>query len=265
MAADSGSLERQVRYNWAASLVAGAKVLDAGCGSGWGTALLAETASEAMGVDFSPPAIADARSKHGALATFEEGDLRELPFAAGEFDYVVCFETIAHLPTPGPAIDEMRRVLRSKGTLLVSSPNSAVYPAGNPLHSTEMHSEELGSLLSARFENVVVHRQQSYFTSLLGSERLLAEEDPAGKISVRVAKLSGGGPGGELYAVAAASDGELPPAPAWIALGENVNYDEQQELLRDWQKRAVEAEAKALALTRELRALSVDGRDRQAP
>jgi SAM-dependent methyltransferase len=246
--------EHHVRYAWAAQVIDGGRVLDAACGGGRGTALLAQSATEAIGVDFSPAAIADARRDHGDVADFREGDLRDLPFGDGEFDHVVCFEAIAHLAEPEPALDQLRRVLRAGGVLLVSSPNAAVYPPGNPLHLSQLAGERLERLLAARFARVAVHRQQSYFASLLGPGELLAHDDPSAEVSARVAKLSGGPPGSELHAVAAASDGELPPPPAWIALGGSVDWKRQQELLEEWQERAVQAEAQALALSKQLRA-----------
>jgi SAM-dependent methyltransferase len=217
--------------------------------------MLAPKAGEAVGVDFSPAAIRDARRNHGEQAEFHEGDLRDLPFDEGEFDHVVCFEAIAHVSEPEPVLDQLRRVLRPGGKLLISAPNSTVYPPGNPLHLSQIAPERLESLLAARFAGVAVHRQQTYFASLLGTAQMLAHDDPTQPIDAHVAKLSGGPAGSELHAVAVASDGDLPPAPAWIVLGEDVDHKRRQELLEGWQERAVRAEAKALALSRELRAL----------
>jgi len=245
--------ERHARYRWAAQVVAGGRVLDAACGTGGGTAMLAPTAGEAVGIDFSPAAIRDARRNHGEQAEFREGDLRDLPFDDVEFDHVVCFEAIAHVSEPEPVLDQLRRVLRPGGVLLISAPNSAVYPPGNPLHLSQIATERLESLLAARFERVAIHRQQTYFASLLGTAQMLGHDDPAQPINAQVAKLSGGAPGSELHAVAVASDGELPPPPAWIVLAEDVDHKRRQELLEEWQERAVRAEAKALSLSRELR------------
>lgn len=242
------SPERCARYRWAAAVTAGGRTLDAACGAGWGTAVLAAQSTRAVGLDLSAAAIADANRDYGGLADFHEADLRELPFADDEFDSVVCFEAIAHVAEPAQVLDELRRVLRPGGPVLVSAPNPAVYPPGNPLHQNELSAADLERLLGARFANVAVHRQQSYFASLLGDAQLLGDADPAGEVTVRVVKLVAGPPGSELHALAAASDGELPPAPAWLALGADVDYEEQRALLEEWQGRALRAEAEALAL-----------------
>jgi SAM-dependent methyltransferase len=213
---------------------------------------LARTVAGAVGVDFSPAAIAAARSAYAGRAEFVEADLRSLPFDAGEFDGVVCFETLTHVDEPERVLDELRRVLKPDGVMLVSAPNREVYPAGNPLHLSSLSSSELETLLSVRFAKVAVHRQQSYFASLLGDEETLAKHDPADTIDAYVTKLSGGMLESELHAVAAATDGELPAPPSWLAIGNEVDYAEQQRELVEWRERAVQAEAEALALRREL-------------
>jgi SAM-dependent methyltransferase len=245
--------ERLARYRWAAELVAGSRVLDVACGAGWGTATLGAGGGAAVGVDLSPAAIADARREHGGRADFHEGEMLDLPFAGGEFDNVVCFEALVHVAEPGRALDEMRRVLRPGGLLLVSAPNRDAYPPGNPLHLSELSSAELERLLSARFANVAVHRQQAYFASLLCDTATLAQRDPAATLALHVVKGAGGPPESELHAVAIAGDGELPPAPAWLALGEDVDHEARRRLLAQWRERAVRAEAEALALRKRLR------------
>lgn len=249
---DDPSPERHARYGWAVGLVAGRKVLDAACGVGWGTALLASSAHQAIGIDLSPAAIADAEREHGDRVAFRQGDLRELPFEDGEFDVVACFEAISQIPDPEPALDELRRVLRRGGLLLISSPNRGVYPEGNPLHSSELTSDELEASLRNRFLNVAVFRQHTHYASLLGTAATLEVENPEIRIDADVRKVEGISSGSELYAIAAASDGELPPEPARIVLGEAVDYEEQRRLTATWQRRCMRAEAEAMAMRLEI-------------
>lgn len=246
--------ERQVRYRWAAQLCGSSRVLDAACGAGWGTALLAASGASAVGVDVSPAAIAAARRDHGERAEFQEADVRELPFAEAEFDCVLCFEAITHLADPGPALDELCRVLRPGGTLLVSAPNPKAYPPGNPLQLSELPPRQLEQSLRERLANVAIYSQHAYFASLLCDSGTLAAAAPDATIDVETDKLTSTPPGSELYAIAVASDGELPPPPARLALGEDVDYAELTAALREWQERAVAAETEALSLRRQLRA-----------
>src|SRR5882672_5108986 len=67
--------EHFARYAFASRLSHRKRVLDAGCGSGYGSAELARAAADVLGVDSSPDAIAFARSKYAAPnLRFEEGD-----------------------------------------------------------------------------------------------------------------------------------------------------------------------------------------------
>jgi SAM-dependent methyltransferase len=245
--------EHHARYRWAAPAVAGRAVLDAGCGVGWGTALLAERAAAATGVDISPLAISEARRRHGNAAEFAEGDLCRLPFADAAFDAVVSFEAIEHVVDVDAAFDEMRRVLRPGGLLVVSSPNRGVYPAGNPFHVRELTSEELAESLATRFANVVLLRQQTYVATLLGSDAQLELDDPARPVDAAISKLTGGTPGSELYTVALASDGELPALGSFLALGGQFDREEHLRMVEPWRARAERAEidlAKARTLAR---------------
>jgi SAM-dependent methyltransferase len=232
----SASPERLARYLWATEVAGGGRVLDAACGSGWGTVELTRNAA-AVGVDISPAAIGAARETFGELADFREGDLRNLPFDDAEFDCAVCFEALDHLEKPEQAIAELHRVLRPGGALLVSTVDPEAYPAGNPLHLSEVGPPGLEEMLDARFEHVAMYPQRACFASALG--------DPHG------AEVVGDSAGPELYAVAAASDGELPAPPAVVALGEDIDYEELWRSLCKWQERAVRAEAELLALQRQ--------------
>src|SRR5688572_18974511 len=93
--------EHLARYRFAAKYVAGGRVLDIACGSGYGTALLREAGGrEVVGVDVDPEAIAYARSRYqGVGVTFLAGDAASPP-VAGRFDLIVSFETIEHLRDP---------------------------------------------------------------------------------------------------------------------------------------------------------------------
>jgi SAM-dependent methyltransferase len=245
--------EHHVRYRWATRLIADMTVLDAGCGTGWGTAVLSARARATVGVDISPVAVAEATDRHGDRARFVEGDICRLPFDDGEFDAVVCFEAIEQLADVGTALDELRRVLRPGGMLLASAANRGVYPAGNPLHVSEPTSAELHALVDARFAEVTMHRQQTYVASLLGDDAALEAGDPGREIAAEVSKAVGGPPGSELYAVVVASDDELPPlGSAQVVLGTMVDVDEQRRLTASWRERCVHAEIDAAATRTEI-------------
>ncbi|WP_367125587.1 class I SAM-dependent methyltransferase [Streptomyces phytohabitans] len=102
-------------------------VLDVGCGDGSAAATAAETLSRhrMVGVDWSQDALRRASSHLTAV----RGELTDpgLPFASGVADAVLFSEVIEHLVDPDAALDELRRVLRPGGHLLLSTPNLAAW------------------------------------------------------------------------------------------------------------------------------------------
>ena len=120
--------EHLSRYRFAARFaVGGATVLDAGCGTGYGTAEF-DTAAQVLAMDISGEAVAHAAQAFGRTGVhFLQGACEALPFADGSFDLVVAFEVIEHLERWPDLLTEARRVLRSEGVLLVSTPNKAYY------------------------------------------------------------------------------------------------------------------------------------------
>lgn len=106
-------------------LLAGARVLEIGCGSGDFAAWMAENgAHEVIGRDFSSVPIIEASERFERdNLTFSLGDVENLDDRAASFDLVVSCETIEHVPSPPKAMSELSRVLRSGGVLLLTTPN----------------------------------------------------------------------------------------------------------------------------------------------
>jgi len=152
--------EHLARYRFAARFADGRRVLDAGCGSGYGTAELANAAT-VVAMDISADAMAHARSAFARPGVyFLRGACESLPFADGSFDLLVAFEVIEHLKGWREMLTEARRVLRPSGVLLVSTPNKAWYTesraaAGpNPYHVREFEYGEFEAALEATFPHV---------------------------------------------------------------------------------------------------------------
>ena len=162
------------RYAFAAPLVGGRRVLDAACGEGYGSNLLAGHAREVVGVDVSDDAIRHARARYlpaRANLRFEQADATTLPFADGSFDAVVSFETLEHLAAHEQLVAGFARVLVDDGVLLISSPDKLTYSdvAGfrNEFHVRELYRQELQDLLAAHFPHVRLYAQKLLFQSVM--------------------------------------------------------------------------------------------------
>jgi ubiquinone/menaquinone biosynthesis C-methylase UbiE len=93
--------------------------LDAACGTGRHAAYLLARGHRVVGVDATPEMLAKARARVPG-ADFRVGDLRRLPVEAASVDLAVCALALTHLPDLAPAVDELARVVRPGGRLVVS-------------------------------------------------------------------------------------------------------------------------------------------------
>lgn len=94
------------------------RVLDLGCGTGFLSLLLAELGHDVTGIDVAPEMLQLARQKSTAARLDVEwrlGDAESLTDADDSYDLIVARHVIWTLPNPGPAVQEWRRVLRSRG------------------------------------------------------------------------------------------------------------------------------------------------------
>ncbi len=144
------------RYGFAAKRCRGKRVLDAGCGSGYGTRILGLEATECLGVDSDPEVVRLAESLFATPGvSFAVADGTRLEALTDEtFDVVVALEVLEHLPPESvPAfMAAVRRVLTPDGTFVVSVANRAHQDKEeNPFHLSEMLFEEFKTLLQTWF------------------------------------------------------------------------------------------------------------------
>ena len=162
------------RYAFARPLAAGRRVLDAACGEGYGSALLATSARTVLGLDRSPETIDHARRRYGARANlrFDQADVTALDdLSDAGFDLIVSFETLEHVAAQARLLDGFARLLAPGGVLLVSTPDRTRYNAlggePNPFHVRELERGQFEALLAARFPYRRLYGQKLLFVSAL--------------------------------------------------------------------------------------------------
>jgi ubiquinone/menaquinone biosynthesis C-methylase UbiE len=155
--------EHIARYAFAARMASGLRVLDAGCGTGYGVTELATTAQWVVGADVASEATGYARA-HATRAntSYLQASATALPFPTGAFGLVAAFEVIEHLVSWRELLSEARRVLAPGGLLLVSTPNRLYYADSrrldgpNPYHVHEFEFEEFHAALREYFPHVTI-------------------------------------------------------------------------------------------------------------
>jgi SAM-dependent methyltransferase len=156
------------RYEFAQPLCVRRDVLDAGCGVGYGTTFLAQSARNVVGLDVSADAIEYARRRYGAPnVEFVVGDVLAMPLPTSQFDVVCAFETIEHLTDPERFVAEARRVLRQPGVLVASTPraNATDERPANPFHEREFSAADFEGLLRSQFSSVELYGQRRLQTA----------------------------------------------------------------------------------------------------
>jgi len=151
------------RYMFAQPHCVDKVVLDAACGTGYGSAELARVASSVLGVDAHEGAVAYARERYaGENVAFEVMDVSSLRLGDMSVDVVVSFETIEHLDDREAFLCEVTRVLRPSGTFIVSTPAArcTTERPDNPFHRVEYSREDFIRLLRGHFAAVDLFGQR---------------------------------------------------------------------------------------------------------
>jgi ubiquinone/menaquinone biosynthesis C-methylase UbiE len=237
------------RYFVAAEICVARDVLDIACGEGYGANLIAQKALKVIGMDNSARAIRHARAKYRSEnLKFMTGDCLKIPLPRAAVDVVISFETIEHISHHARFLQEIKRVLRPGGVLVISSPDKAEYTERlglhNPFHVHELYRTGFLDLLRRHFANCLPMQQR-----LVGGSYIAADEHSQHK-PLKYGTHRGDFFGGTftegvhegVYCVAVCSDGPIPELR--IGLFENrLNSAQMWNLFETAPQRAEEFQA----------------------
>ena len=138
------------------------RLLDVGCGEGYGVSQLSKTCNAACGVDVSDHAIMFARSKYQCKnLKFRTYDGITIPYKDNAFNLVVSFQVIEHVKEVNRYLQEIKRVLRSDGMAIITTP-CRLYrlkpgqKPWNPYHIIEYDPKGFLQVLESVFADVEV-------------------------------------------------------------------------------------------------------------
>jgi 2-polyprenyl-3-methyl-5-hydroxy-6-metoxy-1,4-benzoquinol methylase len=169
--ADDNFINHFKVYKFIAQIARGRRVLDIGCGTGYGTDYLRQMGAQAVGIDIAKTAVSYAQRQYPEVR-FAMMDAQKLEFPAASFDLVVSTENFEHLHDQAGHIREVRRVLARGGIAFIATPNPEMFldAPHNPYHTHEAAFAELKAMLAAVFSEVVILENQSVPSSERGRQ-----------------------------------------------------------------------------------------------
>jgi 2-polyprenyl-3-methyl-5-hydroxy-6-metoxy-1,4-benzoquinol methylase len=151
------------RYLYASKYGVGKRILDAACGSGFGSAYMAELADFVLGLDLDDGLIKLAREKYPLPnLRFEVHDLNKPITDAGLFDLITSFETLEHVRRVRRCLSNLAHVLTDHGIALISVPNGTkelLESKEKPYHKVHFSAADFDDLLHGQFSHVELFSQ----------------------------------------------------------------------------------------------------------
>jgi len=169
IAAESGVKEHFERYEFVKKyLKPDFIVLDAACGTGYGTDILSNSVKKVIGLEISEHALNWAKEHYkNSNIEFKQTDLnKSLDLPDNYFDTVVSFETLEHVENQENMLGEFKRVLKPGGLLIISSPDREIITgksgSDNKFHIKELSKKEFIDLMKKYFGVEEIFGQTKY-------------------------------------------------------------------------------------------------------
>jgi SAM-dependent methyltransferase len=130
------------RYEYAAEVAQGKRVLEVGCAAGQGFGLISRAARSLVGGDYSMALLQSARRHYGDRVPLVRLSVEALPFRDQSFDIVLFFEASYYVPDMDAGFDEIARVLASGGAAVFANANPERPDFIRSPHSFHYHSAD---------------------------------------------------------------------------------------------------------------------------
>ena len=144
-------------YRFLQQFVTGKELLEIGFGTGYGTALLSETARSIEAIDYSAQAVRYAQRKYKRPnIRFQQMTAEKLSFPDASFDMALSSEVFEHLQDHEAHVRELARVLRPNALCFIATPDPSRSEGHNEFHTKEFPPEEMRELMSRFFSRVEI-------------------------------------------------------------------------------------------------------------
>ncbi|MFQ5787497.1 MAG: class I SAM-dependent methyltransferase [Thermodesulfobacteriota bacterium] len=188
----------KMAYLFANGLTKENVVLDAGCGTGYGSKILANNANKVYAIDYSYDAVNFAKQNYSHLKVSHiVMDVNSMGFDNNAFDLIVSFQVIEHMKSLDIYLEELIRILKDDGTIIISTPNvqSKQKSTDNKFHFNELTYEEANQLFELYFDHVEFcgthYRQKNFLRTFIQKSflyQVVGRKIPRKNIIKKVAK-----------------------------------------------------------------------------
>lgn len=165
--------EEEVKFDYVG------KVLDIGCGNGWVLYQYKQKGWDVAGVE---PSRTAAEIGNKANLNIYNGILLDAKFSDNEFDFIRSNHSFEHIFNPNEVLNEIYRILKPGGKLLIGIPNYAGinsklakkywYYLGAPVHTFNYTSKNIKQLLVKHNFRIIKLRHVSSIHGILGSVQI---------------------------------------------------------------------------------------------
>jgi ubiquinone/menaquinone biosynthesis C-methylase UbiE len=229
------AIEHLHRYAIASNYIEGKVVLDIASGEGYGSNLMSEKASFVYGVDIDSNTVDKAKLKYKKEnLEFRIGSANEIPIENNSIDVVISFETLEHHDKHEEMMLEIKRVLKSNGLLIISTPDKLYYSDvrnfKNKFHIKELYKDEFVNLMFDNFNRMQLLTQ----VYCSGTSIIQKESDQNGMriFSGNYSKITDNVVS-PLYLIAIACDCDFEEQKTSIFDGGKINEKEIEERVRN--------------------------------